>query len=87
MSVHSDLELKFAQSLSGHVNTRLGGVLESSPWDEGGWAWIDGSPFNFEAWAEDEPSGPVEDEQCLEMWTNGLWNDNRCDKVDQIESD
>ena len=42
---------------------------------------MDESAFDFTAWAEDEPSGPEEDEQCMEMWTNGLWNDNTCEKV------
>ena len=42
---------------------------------------MDESAFDFTAWAEDEPSGPEEVEQCMEMWTNGLWNDNKCDKV------
>ena len=42
---------------------------------------MDESAFDFTAWAEDEPSGPEENEQCMEMWTNGLWNDNKCEKV------
>ena len=67
----------------GHANTRIGGVLETGtfPGAVGGWGWMDESAFDFTAWAEDEPSGPEEVEQCMEMWTNGLWNDNKCEKV------
>ena len=42
---------------------------------------MDESAFDFSAWAEDEPSGPEDIEQCIEMWTNGLWNDAKCTKV------
>ena len=61
----------------------MGGVLETGtfPGSMGGWGWIDESAFDFSAWAEDEPSGPDDEEQCMEMWTNGLWNDNSCSKV------
>ena len=61
----------------------MGGVLETGtfPGSMGGWGWIDESAFDFSAWAEDEPSGPDDVEQCMEMWTNGLWNDNSCAKV------
>ena len=98
-SIHSDLELKFAQSVSGnhhtacfftnmqfhlgHTNSWIGGVLETGtfPGALGGWGWMDESAFDFSAWAEDEPSGPEDTEQCIEMWTNGLWNDAKCSKV------
>ena len=83
ISIHSEYELKFAQSLSGHANTRLGAGLANGGGPDAitGWTWIDGSSFNFVNWADGEPSGPADTEQCIEMWTNGLWNDNSCDKV------
>ena len=82
MSVHSEYEVKFAQSLSGHENTWIGGALLPPLYgEEGGWAWLDGTPMDWFHWADDEPSGPPDVEQCIEMWTNGLWNDNSCDKL------
>ena len=88
ISIHSEYELKFAQSLSGHANTRLGAGLANGggPDAISGWTWVDGSSFNFVNWADGEPSGPADTEQCIEMWTNGLWNDNSCDKVSQQDS-
>ena len=67
----------------GHENSWIGGVLETGtfPGALGGWGWMDESAFDFSAWAEDEPSGPEDIEQCIEMWTNGLWNDAKCTKV------
>ena len=67
----------------GHTNSWIGGVLETGtfPGALGGWGWMDESAFDFSAWAEDEPSGPEDTEQCIEMWTNGLWNDAKCSKV------
>jgi len=81
MSIHSEYELKFAQSLSGHVNTWIGGALLPE-WNgqPGGWGWVDGTGFGFSNWADGEPSGPEDIEQCLEMWTNAQWNDRACDK-------
>ena len=83
ISIHSEYELKFAQSLSGHANTWLGAGLANGGGPDAitGWTWVDGSSFNFVNWADGEPSGPADTEQCIEMWTNGLWNDNSCDKV------
>ena len=47
---------------------------------EGSWTWIDGSPFEFTNWGEDEPSGD-NTENCLEIVgaKNGVWNDVPCD--------
>lgn len=87
MSIHSEYELKFAQSLSGHLNTWIGGALmpDIGGGEEGGitggWMWLDGTGFGFTNWADGEPSGPAESEQCLEMWTNAQWNDNDCTKL------
>ena len=47
----------------------------------GGWAWVDGSPYNFQAWGDGEPndwpnhSPPGED--AVHIRGDGLWNDDR----------
>ena len=44
-----------------------------------GWLWIDDTPFDFTNWDPEEPSDETHlNEQCIEMWTNGLWNDANC---------
>ena len=47
----------------------------------GGWAWLDGTPFDYDNWADGEPSGPEDIEQCIEMWTNAQWNDAKCSNL------
>jgi len=47
----------------------------------GGMQWTDGSSATFMAWRPGEPSlidgnGVVED--CVEVWRDGLWNDEPC---------
>jgi len=64
MSIHSEYELKFAQSLSGHANTWIGGALMPEIVGEpAGWMWIDGTGFGFSNWAEGEPSDPPDPDQ------------------------
>ena len=42
-----------------------------------GWQWLDETAFKYTNWAEGEPSLNG-DEYCLELWTNGFWNDVAC---------
>jgi hypothetical protein len=44
---------------------------------DGGWAWGTGVPFGFTNWAPGEPNDSG-GEDCVEVTTSGLWNDNRC---------
>ena len=66
MSVHSDYEIKFAQSIFGQDSVWLGGYADV------GWEWIDGTAFQFAAWANEEPSNS-DAGQCIEMLPNGQW--------------
>ncbi|CBY08573.1 unnamed protein product [Oikopleura dioica] len=80
MSIHSEYEDKFAQSIIGHANAWLGAI--NMPDGNGevyptGWQWLDETAFKYTNWAEGEPS-LNNDEYCLELWTNGFWNDNAC---------
>ena len=47
---------------------------------DGSFSWVDGSAFNFEHWADGEPNGEVEGEDCVEMYTSNdaQWNDVIC---------
>uniref|UniRef100_A0A8D2JJY5 Pulmonary surfactant-associated protein A n=2 Tax=Varanus komodoensis TaxID=61221 RepID=A0A8D2JJY5_VARKO len=41
--------------------------------------FLNGAPLNFTNWYRDEPSGKGT-EKCVEMYTDGTWNDKQCDK-------
>lgn len=48
-----------------------------------GWAWTDHSSLGFVNWAPGEPNqafhpGEAVDENCVEMRSDGSWNDNNC---------
>nr|XP_039269898.1 uncharacterized protein LOC120344668 isoform X2 [Styela clava] len=59
-------------SWSGPINT---GVVDIT---DGGWRWIDGSPFNYVNWNSGEPNN-VNNEDCVEMVVDhGYWNDLSC---------
>lgn len=48
-----------------------------------GWAWTDKTSLGFLNWAPGEPNaafhpGEVAEENCVEMYLDGRWNDNDC---------
>lgn len=48
-----------------------------------GWGWTDRTSLGFLNWAQGEPNtafhpGDVADENCVEMYPDGRWNDNNC---------
>ncbi|KAE8284957.1 hypothetical protein D5F01_LYC16402 [Larimichthys crocea] len=48
-----------------------------------GWAWTDKTAVGFLNWAPGEPNaafhpGQVAEENCVEMYHDGRWNDNNC---------
>uniref|UniRef100_A0A8C1F6R6 Uncharacterized protein n=1 Tax=Cyprinus carpio TaxID=7962 RepID=A0A8C1F6R6_CYPCA len=46
---------------------------------EGGWTWMDGSPFRYINWASGNPDDYY-NEDCLSILINsGAWNDDDCD--------
>lgn len=48
-----------------------------------GWAWTDSTPLAYLNWAPGEPNmafhpGQIAEENCVEMYPDGRWNDNNC---------
>ncbi|XP_052701321.1 macrophage mannose receptor 1-like [Crassostrea angulata] len=45
--------------------------------------WSDESDFDYANWNEEEPSDSLlsQTEECVEMFTNGTWNDASCDQI------
>lgn len=45
----------------------------------GDFYYLDGAPVNYTNWYEGEPKGQGT-ENCVEMYTDGQWNDRNCEK-------
>nr|XP_033797785.1 pulmonary surfactant-associated protein A-like [Geotrypetes seraphini] len=45
----------------------------------GQFQYIDGNPVNYTNWRKNEPNGNGK-ENCVEMFTDGLWNDKKCNQ-------
>jgi hypothetical protein len=41
----------------------------------GGWTWVTGEPFSFTNWGATEPNNTPANEDVLELWSSGQWND------------
>ena len=70
----------FAELIDGD-HTYIGG---SDAIHEGLWEWVDGEPFNFTDWADNEPNGD-HNENCIEYkyyFHDNIfaWNDINCDE-------
>ena len=44
------------------------------------WAWADGTPATYTNWSPGNPSG---DGTCVELFSDGTWNDLNCDAHDR----
>ena len=71
MSIHSDEEGEFLQSIAGS-SYWIG--LE---WKEDEYQWSDGSRFDYEKWDSGEPNGPGS-ENCVHTNWGVEWNDYAC---------
>lgn len=45
---------------------------------EGTWAWVTGQPVIYTKWAAGEPNDWGGNEDCAEMYVDGVWNDLNC---------
>ena len=42
------------------------------------WVWSDGTPLNFTGWDSDEPNNINGNEDCINISSDGTWNDMPC---------
>lgn len=45
---------------------------------EGVFQYLSGERVQYSNWAASEPNNQTEQEDCVEMYTDGRWNDKRC---------
>ncbi|KAK2888177.1 uncharacterized protein [Channa argus] len=81
VSIHSRAEAEFIRNLnaSKYHNIWIGLTRDNNF----GWAWTDKTSLGFLNWATGEPNaaihpGQVAEENCVEMYPDGRWNDNNC---------
>jgi cysteine-rich repeat protein len=55
----------------------VGATDEKQEWT---FVWSNGEPMEFKAWAAGSPSNSGGVENCVELGSDNLWNDDRCDK-------
>ncbi|KAK7896517.1 hypothetical protein WMY93_021842 [Mugilogobius chulae] len=80
-SLHTRAEVEFIRNLN---YTKEHNIWIGLTRDQNfGWAWTDKSAVGFFNWAPGEPNfafhpGQVAEENCVEMYPDGRWNDNNC---------
>uniref|UniRef100_A0A1I8HUP2 DDE_3 domain-containing protein n=1 Tax=Macrostomum lignano TaxID=282301 RepID=A0A1I8HUP2_9PLAT len=53
--------------------------LHTRSTEDRSWVWVvDNSPMDYQNWQKGEPNNLEKEENCVEMYTSGTWNDNRC---------
>ncbi|KAM6975835.1 uncharacterized protein LKV04_015092 [Tautogolabrus adspersus] len=81
VSLHSRAEVEFVRSLNYTKNHNIWiGLTRDNNF---GWGWTDRTSLGFLNWALGEPNaafhpGEVAEENCVEMYADGRWNDNNC---------
>ncbi|KAM4528248.1 uncharacterized protein PAE49_000185 [Odontesthes bonariensis] len=81
VSIHSRAEQEFLRKLNytKHHNVWIGLTRDRNF----GWGWTDKTSLGFLNWAPGEPNeafhpGDIAEENCVEMYHDGRWNDNNC---------
>ncbi|XP_056147018.1 macrophage mannose receptor 1 [Lampris incognitus] len=80
VSIHSRAEVEFIRTLNYTKHHIWIGLTRDRNF---GWAWTDKTSLGFLNWAPGEPNeafhpGEMVEENCVEMYLDGLWNDNNC---------
>nr|XP_020506487.1 macrophage mannose receptor 1-like [Labrus bergylta] len=81
VSIHSRAEVEFIRNLNYTNNHNIWiGLTRDNNF---GWGWTDRTSLGFLNWAQGEPNaafhpGEVAEENCVEMYADGRWNDNNC---------
>ncbi|XP_023194031.1 macrophage mannose receptor 1-like [Xiphophorus maculatus] len=80
-SIHSRAEIEFIRNLN---FTKKHNIWIGLTRDRNfGWGWTDKTSLGFVNWAQGEPNsafhpGDIAEENCVEMYLDGRWNDNNC---------
>uniref|UniRef100_A0AAY4ERR3 C-type lectin domain-containing protein n=1 Tax=Denticeps clupeoides TaxID=299321 RepID=A0AAY4ERR3_9TELE len=84
VSIHSRAEVEFIRNINytKYHNIWIGLTRDSHRVNIG-WGWTDMTALGFVNWAPGEPNGifhgaNLGNEDCVEMYPDGLWNDNNC---------
>ncbi|XP_024917706.1 macrophage mannose receptor 1 isoform X1 [Cynoglossus semilaevis] len=81
VSIHSRAEVEFIRNLN---YTKKHNIWIGLTRDRNfGWGWTDKTSVGYVNWAPGEPNaafhpGDVAEENCVEMYDDGRWNDNNC---------
>ncbi|KAF3849177.1 hypothetical protein F7725_015674 [Dissostichus mawsoni] len=81
LSLHSRAEVEFIRNLN---HTKYHNIWIGLTRDRNfGWGWTDKTSLGFLNWAAGEPNaafhpGEAAEENCVEMFQDGNWNDNNC---------
>lgn len=88
VTIGSSSENNIVVNLAGGGDVWVGGTQpnnRSTP--IAGWSWVTGEPFSFDNWAGGEPNDDDDvennDENCLEVYSSGEWNDLGCTEDNQ----
>merc|ERR1719410_1013924 len=80
LSVHSEEEMKLIQvildGMASEDHFYIG--LNDRGKKEGNWKWTDMSDVEYTNWAAGEPNSLGDNEDCVEMYETGWWNDIPC---------
>uniref|UniRef100_A0A3B5KWE5 C-type lectin domain-containing protein n=1 Tax=Xiphophorus couchianus TaxID=32473 RepID=A0A3B5KWE5_9TELE len=83
-SIHSRAEIEFIRNLNFTKNTCKQLTCTYDMFCHlVGWGWTDKTSLGFVNWAQGEPNsafhpGDIAEENCVEMYLDGHWNDNNC---------
>ncbi|MEC7984726.1 MAG: lectin-like protein [Myxococcota bacterium] len=56
------------------------GLNDRGQGNEDNFSWVSGETFDYENWNDGEPNNWESQEDCVEFYDNGLWNDASCQK-------
>ncbi|KAL5014879.1 hypothetical protein ScPMuIL_009149 [Solemya velum] len=68
-------------------NQMIAGAITKTSWIgahlvSGSWEWVgSGVAVTYNNWHSNEPNDHKDDEDCVQIYTDGFWNDQRCSKT------
>jgi hypothetical protein len=79
-SIHSAAENAAVLAITESAGAWIGATDAVS---EGTWMWSDGTPWDYQTWADGQPDDWDGNEDCALMWASGAWNDGQCSDSDR----